>query len=510
MGSIGKRLLHRGKSGTHNNKKRQIFHKIKGLLAGLSLMVLLAPNFVSANPEGGQVAAGSANVDNSNPNVVHVNQSSDKAIINWQSYNIGSNESVNYHQPNASSITLNRINPQQGASKIFGSITANGRVWLVNPAGIWFAPGSYVNVSGILATTADIKDQDFMSGNYHFVQSPEWNGAIVNQGLIVVRNAGLAAFIGVGVINDGKIEANMGTVVLGASREFTVDFSGDHLINFAVGSEVTQYAVDAQGHKLSSAVSNTGSIIANGGKVELTAKAAGAVLDNVINMSGIVQAKSVGVVNGEIILGANAGTVHVSGKLIASGKQAGETGGRVKVLGGKVILDGNAEIDVSGYNGGGEILIGGNAHGAGPEMNASRTVVGSHVMLIASALVSGNGGKVVVWSNLNTQFSGTILAQGGSQGGNGGWVETSGKAFLDVTGGRVNTIAPYGAFNGNMVIRSNEYLHRIQSSECDSSGHDGGCRGNYNDSFWRYFPGVRPRARLITNNRKLNGSISIF
>jgi len=349
-----------------------------------------------------------------------------KPSINWQSYNVGSHESVNYHQPNSNSITLNRVDPTAGASKIFGSITANGKVWLINPAGIWFAPGSFVSVGGLLATTANIRDQDFMSGNYHFIQPDGWNGAIVNEGTIIINNAGLGAFIGVGVSNNGTIKAEMGTVVLGASREYTIDFTGDHLVNFALGSEVSQHAVDAEGHTLTSAVSNKGAIYANGGRVQLTAKTAGEVLDHAINLSGVAEAKSVKMVNGEVVLDANEGTVEVSGKLIASGKQPGQTGGTVTVFGNAIYINNKAKIDVSGANGGGEVLIGGNAHGAGPERNASLVFVGSDTSINANALVNGNGGKVVVWSNDQTDFYGNITAQGGLSGGNGGWVETSG------------------------------------------------------------------------------------
>src|SRR5205823_5695548 len=120
---------------------------------------------------------------------------------------------------------LNRINPSNGPSSIFGIISANGQVWLINPAGIWFGPGSHVDVAGLIATTASISNQDFLAGRYHFVQEPGWNGSVVNEGDIVVTNAGLAALAGPGVVNNGKIEARLGTVVLAGGKEFTVDFN---------------------------------------------------------------------------------------------------------------------------------------------------------------------------------------------------------------------------------------------------------------------------------------------
>src|SRR5690606_9644205 len=106
------------------------------------------------------------------------------------------------------SIALNRINPAQGASQIYGKLTANGQVWLLNSAGIHFGPGAYVNVAGLLATTANIRDEDFLSGNYRFFQGPNVNGAIINDGIIQTQAAGLVALVGSGVVNNGYIEAN--------------------------------------------------------------------------------------------------------------------------------------------------------------------------------------------------------------------------------------------------------------------------------------------------------------
>ncbi|TAK79143.1 MAG: filamentous hemagglutinin N-terminal domain-containing protein, partial [Gammaproteobacteria bacterium] len=111
----------------------------------------LAPTATWALPQDGQVAAGSAAISSPTSNSLHINQTTDKAVINWQSYNVAQQESVHYQQPSSSSISLNRVNPNNGASAIFGSITSNGRVWLINPAGIWFGPGSYVNVAGLVA-----------------------------------------------------------------------------------------------------------------------------------------------------------------------------------------------------------------------------------------------------------------------------------------------------------------------------------------------------------------------
>jgi len=392
-------------------------------LASLLITLLTLSSASSyAAPQGGVVVGGSATISSPSAGVTQINQTSDKSIINWQSYNVGQQESVNYQQPGASSISLNRVNPVNGASSIYGSITSNGQVWLVNPAGIYFGPSAYVSVAGLIATTANIKDRDFLSGQYNFSQNPRWNGAIINDGNITVAKAGLVALVGNGVVNNGRIEANLGTVTLGSGTKFTVDFSGDQMIQFTVGATpVSKFARDQNGNRLQSAVSNTGTIIANGGKVLMTAQTAGHVLDNSINMSGVVEAKSVGVRRGEIILSAN-GDVNVSGKLVATGRY----GGTIKVLGRNIHVRNRAIINASGRRGGGEILIGGNAHGLGAEPDANTVTIDKDVLLEANAIKSGNGGKIVVWSNNNTQYFGNISATGGALNGNGGWVEVSG------------------------------------------------------------------------------------
>src|SRR5579883_2439005 len=425
---------------------------------GALLGSIFLSSAILANPQGGQVSGGSATISSPSANTVQINQSSDKAVIDWQSFNIAPNETTRFVQPSSSSIILNRINPANGASNILGMLKANGQVWLVNPAGIFFGASARVDVAGLLATTANISNADFMAGNFHFMQSPDWHGSVINEGRITIRGEGLAALVAPGVENRGVIVAKMGTVALAAGNEFTVDFYGDNLINFGLGGQVTKAAVDQNGNPLKNGVSNSGTIIADAGRVQLTADVASKVVDNAINMSGHIIARSAAQHGSTIILsGGDTGTVRVTGKIIATGKRAGQVGGTVKVLGQNVILEKNAKINVSGYAGGGEILIGGNAHGAGPEMNADYTFVGSNVSLLANAIIKGDGGKVVVWSNNGTQFYGNIFAEGGAQGGNGGWVETSG-SNLDVSGSTVNLSAANGTMGTWLLDPTNIWI----------------------------------------------------
>src|SRR3990167_6572815 len=416
--------------------------EIRKLMLFISSMLISCVIF--ANPEAGEVVGGSATITSPDANTVQINQTSDKAIINWNSFNVAPQEHVNFQQPASNSIILNRINPANGASSIEGKISANGQVWLINPAGILFGQHAEINVAGLLASTADISNEDFMSGHYHFKQSPNWNGAIINEGIIKVAEAGLVALIGAGVVNNGHIEANLGNVVLASGNEFTIGFSGNDMISFSVDGEVLKQAVDKHGRKLKNCVEHAGTIIANGGKVYLSAKAAGDVLDNVINMRGVIEARSVSVKNGMIVLMGHSGSVKVSGKMIASGQSPGEKGGKVHVLGAQVALADNTNINVSGDIGGGEILIGGDYQGKNPLiLNAKHTFIYPDVNLFADAVTLGSGGKVIAWANDATYFYGNIFARGGALGGNGGFVETSGKEYLAAMGS-VNASAQRG------------------------------------------------------------------
>ncbi len=419
------------------------------LITTMTLLLVICPTEGLANPQSGQVAAGSATITQPASNTVQITQTTNKAVINWQTFNIAPNETTKFVQPSSGSITLNRINPLNGGSNIQGGLTANGQIWLINPAGVLFGSTARVDVAGLLVTTADISDANFMAGNYKFTQSPNWHGSIINNGMIHIANGGYAALIAPGVQNNGVIKANFGTVVLAAGNTYTVNFDDDPLISFGVNANITQPGVDNNGKALTSAVANTGKIIANGGTVLMTARAAQGVVENVINESGIVEAKSVSQHNGVITLsGGDQGVVSVSGKLIATGHKHGQTGGTVQVTGQEVGLFSGADIDVSGAAGGGTVLIGGDEHGTNPNVqDAQYTYVDPNAVINANAITTGNGGKVIVWSDLGTQFYGNITSRGGSQSGNGGFVETSGKDLLQVIGGSVNASA--SAVNGN-------------------------------------------------------------
>ncbi|MDX1901589.1 MAG: filamentous hemagglutinin N-terminal domain-containing protein [Gammaproteobacteria bacterium] len=282
-------------------------------------------NNLFANPEGGVIASGSATISQSG-NVTQINQASDKAIINWNSFNIGAKETTQFVQPNSNSVALNRINADQGASQIYGVLTANGKIILVNQAGIYFGPGSRVDVAGLIASTANISDASFLSGQYIFHQSSE--AQIINQGYLKAAQHGLVALIGNNVRNDGTIDVQGGSVILASGKTFIVNLDGNQLINFAVD----EMARDA-----------------NGNVIPISTVAAADIVDHIVNLDGISQAQSVTQQNGVIILSENS-HVNVSN---SSGK-----GGSAFVLGKKVSAHG--KISATGNEKGGFVETSGN------------------------------------------------------------------------------------------------------------------------------------------------------
>src|SRR5579862_2794608 len=415
-------------------------------LAGLVLIGgMTAPSL--ANPTGGNVVAGSATISQPSSAVTTVTQQSDRAIINWNSFSIGAGERTQFYQPNSSAFTLNRVTGGD-PSVIAGRLNANGNIAIVNRSGILFSKGAQVDVNSLIATTADIHNDDFMAGKFNFnIPSANPNATVVNEGQITIGDHGLAALVAPGVGNSGVIQAKLGKVVLGGAETFAVDFYGDGLISFDVGSKVTQAPLGPDGKPMP-LVSNTGEIDADGGTILLTADAVDNIVSNLVQAGGVLRAQTAGTTTGNIILdgGASAGgTVLVTGAIDASGKAAGQAGGTVSVLGDWVGVMSGAAIDASGDAGGGTVLVGGNFHGAGPQQNASSTLMQQGALINVDAKTLGDGGKVAVWSNNATAVYGTITARGGATGGSGGFIETSSHGLLDVAGVTIDASAARGA-----------------------------------------------------------------
>lgn len=401
--------------------------------SAIGLAVALAFGSASpgwALPTGEQVVAGQVSVGRPNAGNMVIRQGTSSAIVNWNSFSIGGGEAVRIQQPGASSVILNRVlgnNP----SDIYGQLSANGKVFLVNPNGVLFGRTASVDVGSFVASTLAIGNSDFLDGRYIFSGN---GGPVVNQGSISAAQSGTVALLGGTVRNDGSIAAKLGTVALGAGRQVTLDLAGDGLSTISV----TQAALDAQ-------IANGGVIVADGGQVLLSARALESLTGNAINQSGVVRARTLVERNGRIVLdGGEIGATLVSGAIDATGGQSGLRGGEVQVLGHHVGIVGNATLDASGAAGGGNVLVGGDYQGKNAAVrNAQATFVGRDATLRSDASETGDGGKLIVWGDDATRAYGNLSARGGANGGNGGMIETSGK-FLDIAGVRVAASAARG------------------------------------------------------------------
>ena len=422
------------------------------LSSALIPAALLITTEARANPVDGQVVAGSATISTPNPSTLLIQQQTNSAIINWQSFNINFGEVTEFQLPNQNGVTLNRVTGAQNPSIIQGKLKSNGTVMVINPDGILFGDHSVVDVGGLLATTSDIDNTAFMAGSRSFNKPGKATASIVNEGRITVQNAGIAALVAPGVRNDGVIVAKLGKVTLGAANTFTLDMYGDDLIKLDLNDELIGDVIDVKtGKPLADRIKNGGTISADGGTVALKATTARKVVNSVINNTGVIEANSVGMVNGKIVLsaatattktsGAPVQTVKLSGTLSATGKKVGEKGGKVYVTG-EVIEARAAKIDASGQSGGGAVLIGGDYLGgkATAKELADLGIAWENLVLSTGTFVSldaassinvdavtdGNGGKAVVYADGATVSAATITAKGGAVIGDGGFVETSG------------------------------------------------------------------------------------
>src|SRR5579885_1281779 len=295
---------------------------LRGLLLATSCLAGTDALAHGALPTGGNVVAGKARITQPSSTRTVVRQSTNKALIDWDTFSIGKGSSVVFRQPNQGSITVNRvIGPD--SSQIFGNLTANGQIWLINGNGILFGKGSQINVEGLIATTSDMTDQDFKKGHYSFsTPSANPDAAVVNAGVIRAGKDGSVVLSASQVANKGLIQARLGTVVMGGASAFTVDMDGDNLIRYQISKPVREQ--NSSGNAL---VSNSGTIKADGGRVLMTARAAQNVQDSVINNTGIVEATSVHAQNGTIILdggalSGNGGFVETSGHYLAMAPSA--------------------------------------------------------------------------------------------------------------------------------------------------------------------------------------------
>ena len=290
---------------------RQLKSAFAAWAAGLYIIGTGATAY--ALPEGGQVAAGQAAITTAGSTMTIAQQTA-QAIINWQNFGIGSGEAVHINQPNSQSMLLNRVvgsNP----SEIFGQLTANGQVILVNPNGVFFRPGSSVDVGGLTASTLNIANEDFLKGQLRFAGDSQ--NPVINAGNITAQN-GYVNLLAKEVVNEGIIAAQTGSVNLAAGSGMSLDYNGDGKMTVAVTDGAYQ-----------SAVANKKLIQADGGLVVMTASGKDALMDSAVNNSGMIQANTLGEAKGQISLTGD--NIATTGTISADGGSNGH-GGTIKII----------------------------------------------------------------------------------------------------------------------------------------------------------------------------------
>ncbi|OYX47794.1 MAG: hypothetical protein B7Y87_00695 [Sphingomonadales bacterium 32-64-22] len=345
-------------------------------------------------PTGGEVAAGAVSIGAPAAGNMTITQHSDRAVVNWTSFSVGEGNAVNIAQPGAQSALLNRVTGD-ATSVIAGQINANGQVFLVNPNGIAITKSGTVNAAAFTASTLDISDRDFMAGGDAITVTASANAQVMR------LRAGLSDLMSPDLADGTLLVAGVATME--GSDQAALDLTGDGFLRLGLPTGSIEVA---------------GTINAN--TVVLTAGTARDAARGVVNLSGVINATGV------------------------------ESKGGVVRLTGDVINLTGATIDASGTLGGGSIEIGGGYQGTGDLAHATDLNVDAASVIRADALVQGDGGDVVLWSDHKTAFAGTITARGGANSGDGGNAEVSGKALLAYTG-FTNLLAPKGK-TGDLLL----------------------------------------------------------
>ncbi|OPY80272.1 MAG: Heme/hemopexin-binding protein precursor [Syntrophus sp. PtaU1.Bin005] len=410
-------------------------------LSALTMAATLLTGSAYALPRGGELKAGSSTFSRPNARTLEITQSTKKSILNWKSYSIDKGEAVRYIQPSSSAISLNRVTGSD-PSRLCGSLSANGQVWLINPNGVLVGPHAKISVGGFLASTLNLADRDFLGGNYSF-QSSASLGGILNQGKI---QGGYVALLSPSVANEGTIQASQGTAALASGDQVLVHFAGNDLVGFVVDPG-----------KAAAEIRNSGTL--SGNSVLLTARGVSDVLRSVVNNTGVMKARSIEERNGEIVLAGD--EVTSTGLLDASGKQ----GGTIRIDGGFVSLGGTISAD--GRTQGGNISVHSSGtlsladqlqargfEGTGGQVNCSssgRTLATS--TSVADVSGATGGGSIRLEAQGGLLSSGTYRASAAT--GPGGRIDLSGSsvrlfsAVVDASGGnRGGLVRIGGAFQG--------------------------------------------------------------
>jgi len=396
----------RDQTGRRVSVRRSLFSTTS--IAIIAAMTIAPQGFAQVLPSGGVVARGQATISQSGAGML-ISQTSRNAVINWSDFSIGAEGGVRFD--NGSGATLNRVTGGF-TSSIDGSLSATGSLYLINRNGVIVGSKGVINAAGFAATTLDVQDDAFMAGGaLRFVGDSR--SGIVNLGSIQA-DQGNVLLVAHTVRNDGVVSAPQGKAELLAAQEI-----------FLASPDADTVLVSLKGDAASgeAGVTNTGLIQAAQARMQA---ADGNLYALAINQSGVVRATGVSTQGGRIVLTADGGVVRQDGRLEAH--------------------------DAKGS--GGEILVGGDYQGGNSAVaNAASTIVTENAVMDASASAAqGDGGRVIVWADKTTSFAGRISARGGDAGGDGGFVEVSGKSTLDFRPGQPIDLSAKNGRTGNVLL----------------------------------------------------------
>ena len=418
---------------SHSRKTRACARRI---LAAATLFFFLPFQCVWGLPTGAQVESGEVSFESTDTSLKIT--ASNNAIINFNSFDIGLNETVTFIQPDSSSKVLNRVTGGLGASMIQGSLFANGIVFLVNPQGLHFAQSANVNVGGLVASTLNIESRDFLQGNYLF-RNDKTSGVIVNEGVLRAAQGGNIALPSNHIENSGLIQAHLGKIVVASADALTLSFDPGNMLMFVIDTP-TQRSLQG----IDTAVSNSGTIDSRGGNIYIEASAVKDVFKSSVNNSGIIKANSIQEHNGKIEIIATGSTVH-SGLIDASSAETGVNAGNISIHSDTIVNQGVLKANAHDDSQAGYIELLG---------QTKSTYTKDSLIEAKGKDTNSQGGKVYINTlagDTDYQKGALIDVSGGSISGDAGAIEISAKRQLGYQGS-VRGVAQAGYKGGSVFF----------------------------------------------------------
>ncbi len=397
-----------------------------------------------------------------------IQQQSDQAIIEWNSFNIGENNTVTFNQPSAAASALNRVisgNP----TTLAGVLNANGKVFVVNENGVYFTPTSTINAHSFAASTLALSNDDFLSNKLLFKLDDVDNifSSIVHKGSITTLDGGFTALLGGAIDSEGTINANLGKIGIGAGKEITLDLSGDKFLQVSVPLSEAITLLDQNAEELNTIINHAGT--STGNRIDIDVGAAKNVVQRAVNIPGNLVATTASQQNGVITLGSGSDIV-VAGNLTA------KEGGNINVEGDFLSFGG--EVNVSGTNAGainlnstGEISLGGNLNASSTSNDGGDINIKSEYKIVQSygseinSSGNTNGGDILL-SAPNIMSSGSVSAKGNQQGGyidieSAGYIRLL-SSKIDVAGNTQGGLVRIGGeFQGNNNLTRTEEQQNV-------------------------------------------------